>query len=334
MSRNKPKPTLEDIAELSGVSISTVSRVINQSGPVSREYEIRVREAMKELGKEKTRPDFIALITMEVLDPALATVITGAQKEADKLGIRLVIINVDHSLGSQGQGLELLKYFSFDGIILLDNNIKLNTLLKQGNYRDVPIAMLHHTVSSPHIHCIDMDRENGMYQATKYLLSLNHKDIAYLSGLPEWEGSKARLRGIQRALSEAGLTLAPQFHCTCLPTIEDGFRVASTLLSLPIEKRPTAILAFNDLMAIGVIHAIRTFGLSVPNDISVVGFDNIYVSFHTNPPLTTVVFPAYQMGQLAVQRIYNSLHGEKDQGGLMLLECPLVVRESTGPCRI
>ncbi len=94
-------------------------------------------------------------------------------------------------------------------------------------------------------------------------------------------------------------------------------------------------MTFNDMIAIGALHAIRTFGLTVPDDISVIGFDNVYLTLHTNPPLTTIFYPSQQTGQLAIQKLYNSLNGyEDDQGGFTLLECPLVVRESTTLCKV
>jgi DNA-binding LacI/PurR family transcriptional regulator len=123
------------------------------------------------------------------------------------------------------------------------------------------------TVNSPRVHCINTDRATGMYQAVKYLISLNHTEIGYLSGPPEWDLSQVRLQGIQRALNEEGLTFNPKFHRWCFPTIEWGFQVTNSILRLPTY--PTAIMTFNDLLAIGALHAIRTFGLTVPDDISV-----------------------------------------------------------------
>jgi DNA-binding LacI/PurR family transcriptional regulator len=142
------------------------------------------------------------------------------------------------------------------------------------------------------------------------------------------------LKGIQRALSEVGLTLKSQFYRWCSPTIEEGFQVAVSLLSLPSSGRPTAIITFNDLIAIGVLHAVRTVGLNVPDDISVVGFDDIYLSLHTNPPLTTISQPKYRMGQLAIQKISTILSGNATGTEVFTpLECPLIVRESTAPCK-
>jgi DNA-binding LacI/PurR family transcriptional regulator len=172
-----------------------------------------------------------------------------------------------------------------------------------------------------------------MYQTTKYLLSLNHRAIAFVSGHPEWEFSKVRMQGIQQALEEAGLTLDSELYRWGDSTIDEGFRVTNSLLQLSSEKRPTAILAYNDLMAIGTLHAIRSAGLKVPDDISVVGFDDIDLALHTNPPLTTVAQPQYRIGQLAIQKLSDSLNDyETTTEGVMLLECSLVVRESTGLC--
>lgn len=335
-------PTLEDIASHSGVSIATVSRVINASGPVSKEVEERVKQVIEQLGfeprrkraKERTKPAVIACIAPEFLNPANAQIITGVQEEAEKMGIQLLIVPVSEKPGSLHPNLQVLKQVAFDGVILHHLGVEPQDIFDVCNRQDMPMVVLRRDFATPHIHCIDTDRENGMYQAARFLLNLNHTQIAYVSSSSESEVAKARLRGVQRALSEANLQLRPEFHRECLSTVDDGFRAANNLLQLPAGKRPTAILAYNDLVAIGALHAIRTAGLAIPEDISVVGFDNIPLTSHTNPPLTTVAQPHYQKGQLAVQKLHYSLDGndETDREGLTLLECSLVVRESTGPC--
>lgn len=339
MSREKSKPTLEEIAALSEVSVATVSRVINSSSPVSKDLELRVKHAMQELGfepkrsKVRARPDVIAFVVPDLMNPSLTAVIMAAQEEAEKLGLCLVVFNVTEKPGYQQQNLQLLKHFSFDGLIFLHGQIEPEAILEEFYLHDVPIVVLGRMVKSSGVHCINTDRASGMYQAAKYLISLNHTEIGYLSGPPEWDLSQVRLQGIQRALTEAGLTLHPKFHRWCFPNIEWGFQVTSSILRLPAH--PTALIAFNDLIAIGALHAIRTFGLRVPGDISVVGFDDIYLTPHTNPPLTTISQPQHRVGQLAIQKIYNLLNGyETDLGGFTLLECPLVVRESTAPCKV
>jgi DNA-binding LacI/PurR family transcriptional regulator len=229
----------------------------------------------------------------------------------------------------------MLKQFLVDGLIIFHEQVDPETLTTEYNLdEDLPMVLIGRAIQSSHVYCINTDRENGMYQATKYLLSLSHRKIAFLSGPPEWELSQTRLKGVQRALSEAGLSLSPQLHRWVLPSIETGFQVTGNILQLPLEERPTAILAFNDLMAIGALHAVRSGGLTIPYDVSVVGFDNIYITPHTNPPWTTVSQPKHQIGQLAVQKTYNVLNGQDTEiGGVTLMECPLVVRESTAPCK-
>jgi DNA-binding LacI/PurR family transcriptional regulator len=340
MNSDKPNPTLEEIASRSGVSIATVSRVINASGPVSKEVEERVRQIIDELGFEprrkrtrpRTQPPVIACITPEFLNPANAQIITSIQEEAEKSACHLLILPVREKSDSQHYNLNLLKNVALDGVILHHLGVTPEDVFEVCNRSDLPLVMLRRDGDAPHIHCIDTDRENGMYQATRLLLGLNHRRIAYLAGSFESQFSQAKLRGIQRALAEADLTLESAFHLACLPTIDDGFRAAHQLLSRAQEQRPTAILAYNDLVAIGALHAIRAEGLTIPGDISVIGFDNIYLTSHTNPPLTTVAQPHYQQGQLAIQKLLSHLNGhDSGQGGFTLLECALVVRESSGP---
>ncbi len=334
------KPTLEDVAAQAGVSVATVSRVINQSSPVSADLETRVKQAMAVVGltpkraKVRTRPVTLAFVMPDLVNPALTAVATAAQEEADRLGICLVILQVTDKPGYQPRNLEVLDDVAFDGIIFFHSHIETEAILALYERHQIPLVVLGRVVEAPHVYCINTDREGGMYQATKYLLSLNHRDIAYLSGPPDWELSKIRLRGIQRALTEADLSLDPKLQRWCFPNIDWGFQVVSSLFHQSSGKRPTALIAFNDLIAIGALHAARTFGLNVPDDLSVIGFDNIYLTAHTNPPLTTVSQPSYQIGQLAIQKIYNSLdRDDMSQGGFTLLECPLVVRESTAPCK-
>ncbi len=342
MEKENANPTLEDLAGHSGVSIATVSRVINASGPVSDDAEQRVKHAIEELGftpkrkrrKSQTKPLVIACIVPEFMNPANTMIITGVQDEAEKMAAHVMIVPVSEKPGSLHSNLNLFKAVTVDGIILAHVGVQAKEILEACKSRDLPMVVLRKDVPTYHAVRIDADRENGMYQGTKLLIGLNHRDIGYLCGSSDSEFADSKLRGIQRALEEAGLTLKPELHRVCLPTVDDGFRVATNLLSLPPEQRPTAIITYNDLVAIGALHAIRSAGLSVPDDISVVGFDNIPLSSHTNPPLTTIAQPHYQKGQMAVQTLVNRLSGDDntDPEGFTLLACSLVVRESTGPC--
>jgi DNA-binding LacI/PurR family transcriptional regulator len=313
--------------------------VLNGSKVVSEALEARVKHSAEVLGVHvrprraniRTRTPIIAVIGSGNLNPSLATTFGGALEEAERLGMILTILPLPEQPDRRPSSLDLLDRYAFDGIILL-HNAGPETILAASKRRGIPMVIRGRSTGIDNVFGIDSDRESGMHQATKYILGLNHRRIAFVSGPPSWSVSSLRLAGIRRGLSEVGRVLDPELHQWGPATIDGGFKVASNLLNLPAERRPTAILAFSDLMAIGIMHAVRAFGLSVPEDVSVVGFDDIYLAAHANPPLTTVSQPKYQIGQMAVRTIFEVLNGRKTSG-FVLLECPLVVRESTGPLR-
>ena len=328
MARVKSKPTLDDIAAHSGVSAATVSRILNRSGSVSKTLVEKVKTSLRELGVERAKTGFIALVFGGPEDAAFM----GVCLEAEKLGYAVIPLHVGSGKETTGKSLQLLKMVDFDALIVLKD--RMNPVELRGRYQidQMPIVMLSQRVEVPDVHCIDTDRASGMYKAVKYLISLGHKQIAYISAPLESETAKARKRGIEKAVAEAGLHESSFIFRQGESSIENGFQMAGTLLNEPPSEKPTAIVAFNDLVAIGCLHALNTYGVKVPEDISVVGFDDIYVTPYTNPALTTVHQPKEKMGRLAVTKIDNILSGKDlDKGGLTLMECPLIVRESTGP---
>jgi DNA-binding LacI/PurR family transcriptional regulator len=340
MEEQKAKPTIEDVAKHCGVSVATVSRVVNKSNPVSKELHKKVKKAIKELGftprqwTGRVKTETIALAIPDILNPLYAQILHGSQEEADRHDINLVFMNLAPNQRRQKQYLSILSQGAFKGLIVVGSRLHSEDLQEIYEQEHLPVVMAIRSTEIEDFPCIMFDYETPTFQATNYLLSLNHTRIAYLSGPPDWTSSQARKEGIQRALKNAGLTLPEKFYRWSYPNIENGVQAANSLLNLPASERPTAIIAFNDLMAIGAMHAIRLAGLTVPRDISVIGFDDISMAAYTNPPLTTIAQPAYRMGQLAVQTIFELIEGDpKIQGGFTLLECPLILRESTAPCR-
>ena len=171
----KSKPTLEDIAELSGVSVATVSRVINNSSPVSKDLEARVKQAMAQLGAEpkppkaRSRPYILAFITPGVVDPTGAAIIHGAQEEANRLGLCLMVIDITEQQGYPVQNFQLFKHLSFDGVILDHAYIDPDQFIQEYALEARPIVVISKLIESPRFYCINSDRETGMYQAAKYL---------------------------------------------------------------------------------------------------------------------------------------------------------------------
>ena len=213
MVERKSKPTIEDVANHCGVSVATVSRVINKSNPVSKELDAKVRQAIKDLGftprqwTSRTKSDTIAITIPDILNPFYSVILHGAQEEADRHDFNLIILNLRSGHKRQKQYLNMLTQSKFAGLIVVGSRIESQYLVELNAQYNIPIVAAVRTVENPQFPCIMFDDETPMYQTTKHLVSLNHTRIAFISGPVEWDSAQARLNGIRRALSEAGLTM-------------------------------------------------------------------------------------------------------------------------------
>ncbi|PID59119.1 hypothetical protein CSB45_01560 [candidate division KSB3 bacterium] len=338
MKDTASKPTIEDVAHACGVSASTVSRVINKSSPVSRVLQKRVEEAIQEIGfqpRRKTprvRAERIGLMVPNPLNPRFAELINAAQKEADRQGLNLAVFDATENPEFQQHRLHLLKRWPLDGLIVIDTQIPADRLVKFHEQEHIPLVVSR-SVEIPELPCIMTDYATVTQQAINYLISLGHKKIACISGLPEWESSKIILTSIKRTLADAGLCFLPELYRCCFPTIEESAQLASNLLDVPREQRPSAIMAFNDLSAIGALHSAKSLGLLVPQDLSISGFGDIMMAAYTTPPLTTISQPSSNIGQLSIRKLSELMNTRlSTTGGFTLLKCSFIVRESTGPC--
>lgn len=340
MGEGKVKATIEDVAKRCGVSVSTVSRVINRSTPVSTNLNLKVRKAIKELDftprqwKDRTITKTVVLVIPDILNPYYSEIVQGAQEEADKQGLSMVIMYTGEDPDLQKEHLNLLSQWMFDGLIVTGTWLPSGFLeqLHENYHMPIVVSRSKETEAFP---CVIPDMKTATYQATRYLLSLNHTRIAYVSGPPEWNSSKARLESIRRALQEAGMLLTPELHRHCAPSIESGYQVGRNLVGLPADTRPTAIIAFNDLLAFGVLRAIHSAGLQVPRDISVIGADDLSLAAYITPSLTTISQPTHRLGQMSMQKMADLLRGNMALAPeVTLLECPLILRESTAPCHV
>ncbi len=218
------------------------------------------------------------------------------------------------------------------GIIILGTRVVSQDLIYLRNQTGIPMVVINRCLQMPNVACIMVDLETGTYRATRHLLDVHHTRIAFLPGPAASETSQARRRGIMAALAEAGLELRPEWTPASYPDVNGGFQAMSALLALPPAQRPTAVITHNDLMALGALHAIRSRHLHVPEDISVIGIDNIHMAAHANPPLTTLAPPKHRMGRLAMQLLRRMMDGKPPpEPSYTSVECPLIVRESTGP---
>ena len=337
--KTKKQATLADVARHARVSTATASRVLSNTGPVSQDLRKKIQAAVSALNYTPHRSSkprshgTIALLVEDLLNPYFPEIIRGVQDEANLAGIILTLYNLADQFQHPQQLLQKLGKQSLDGIIITGSS-PFPELLDWCERRKVPMVIINRQMAHAGVHCIKVDFENALYRATQHLLSLGHTRFGHLASPVTGEIQQSRQRGIELALKEVGLTLRPE----CCPNVspgaevEGGYQAMRVLLELPADQRPTAVIAFNDIIAVGALHAVRAHGLRVPQDISIIGVDDISISAHVYPPLTTIGQPKYRMGKLAVQTLRQMHEGKMPIGNnCTLLESPLIVRESTGP---
>ncbi len=337
-------PKISDVAQAAGVSIATVSRVMHNTGPVSDDTRRRVEEAIQELGYQARRTpkrvmaDFtpapekvVLLFTGDIVNPFFAEVIRGTQEEIDHQNNAL---NIMHLSADRAKLIRAAAQVPVMGIILTGST-PFPELLAFREEREIPMVVINYRINQPGISCILVDFKDAYARATRHLINLGHTRIGYVDDSGDSEICQARRQGYRGVLAESGIPYRPELY-TVVPSdthVYGGFQAASNLLALPPDERPTAVLSFNDLFALGVMHAARAHGLRVPEDISVIGCDDVPMAAYAYPPLTTISQPKYRIGKLAVTTLLKMCQDSSDQSGsFMLMESPLIIRESTGPC--
>lgn len=336
MRKRATRPTLADVAKHARVSTATASRVIHNTGPVSPELRKRIQSAVASVGytPRTTAPlvpeATVAVLASNLANPYFPDVIAGVQEEAASYGIGLILFNLTESPQNRQQILHRLEKRALNGIIVMGTQ-PFPELFAWREQAKIPLVLINHFADKPDVYSIGIDMENAMYRATQYLLSLNHTRIGHIAGPSTWgEVSSARRRGIERALIEAGLSFRAEWCSVISPGsfADAGFHAMNNLLGLPLAERPTAVIAFNDMVAFGALHAIHASGLRVPQDISIIGVDDIFLAAHSKPPLTTIDQPKYRIGKLALEMVYHASQGREDLRNCTLLESPLIIRES------
>jgi DNA-binding LacI/PurR family transcriptional regulator len=329
------KTTIYDVAEKAGVSISTVSRVINNTGRISEKTKKKVRKVMEELQYQPSvvasaltgkRTRTIGLIIPDVANPFFAEIARSVEDHGRKLGFNLLICNTDNNPDTEEMYLSLLKQKSVDGIIIgttTQNYSALKNLLQE----HFSIALIAQDIPELTIDVVSVDDFLGGYMATSHLVSLGHKKIAIMLGNMSRTSDKYRLQAYRQVLEENGLDFDEELVIHTDYSMENGKRAALELLQSP--QRPTAIFACFDALAIGVYQAARELGLSIPNDLSVIGFDNTILAAIVDPPLTTIAQPIHEMGRQVMNLLVQEIEGEKNTKQRVILPPELIIRNST-----
>lgn len=332
--------TLKDIAKLAGVSTATVSKVLNgKDFDIGEETIQTVQRIAKELNYRpnslarsmKTKvTKTIGLIIPDVRNPFFTDLARGAEDSALERGYSLLFCNSDNDLKKEMDYIDTLVQKQVDGIALAAADHR-NPVKEKKFQVPLPIVTLDREVSFKgvrgHIHT---DNESGAYKAIHYLISLGHRRILFISGDLQIGVSKERLSGYIRALTEAGIDFDERLVFPGSYSFEHGFE---TMRDLSLDSEITAVFCGNDLIALGVIKALKERKIRVPQDISVMGFDDIYLASINTPSLTTVRQPSYQLGYQTVQRLIDILEGVDHADPTLIIQLELVIRESTAKLR-
>jgi LacI family transcriptional regulator len=326
--------TMAAIAEEAGVSVPTVSRVVNGRSDVAPGTRERVERLLRESGyrrrgKWTEKVGLLDLVFNDLDSPWAIEVMRGVEDAAHAAGVGTVVSAVHREAGSTRQWLSNVRTRASDGAVLVTTNLD-PLLHEELQSLQVPAVVIDPAgVPDLNVPTISANNWAGGLSATEHLVGLGHQRIAHVAGRPTLWCSRARLDGYRAELERAGLPPDPELVVEGNFDFESGFRAGRRLLDL--ADPPTAIFAASDEMALGVTEALRRARLSVPEDVSVVGFDDLPLVRWSSPPLTTVSQPLVAMGRLAVHTVLRLVQGERLESKRVELATTLVVRDSTAP---
>ncbi len=324
--------TIRDVAASAGVSVATVSKVLNERYGVAADTYARVRAVIEELGYEASlvaqslrnhRTNVIGVLVAD-LEPFSTELLKGVADTIRATGFELVVYSAGGRTGDH-VGWER-RYLSRLSGTLIDGAILVTPTVLDVNYGSPVVAVDPHTGQSA-MATIDSDNLRGAQLATEHLLALGHRRIAMLTGRPDLQSAQLREQGYRQAMAAAGVPVDEQL--VQIGAYDPAISAEPARALLASAARPTAIFAGNDVSAITTIEVAGELGLRVPEDLSVVGFDNIPESALAIPPLTTVNQPIRKMGQRAVEVLIELIRGVPSEPTHITLETNLVVRQST-----
>jgi LacI family transcriptional regulator len=333
--------TLKDVAKKSGVAVGTASAVINNKSWVSEKIRRRVLKAIEELNYQPNqlarnfrtqKTNTIGIIVPDITNPFFPQVIRSIGAIAHQNGYSIILCdsNEDYQLGIEAFHVLLDK--KVDGIILIGGVVPKKELVKHLTKKHPLIVVIERDYGIPEIATVVVDAIKGGYLATKHLLDLGYNKIGIITGPLEdddfYQGSFGRYEGYKKALQDYNISFNPSMVKQADFSLKGGYQATKEFLKN--DSQIQAIFAFNDLMAIGAMEAIKEKGLQIPEDIAVVGYDDIPEASYVFPALTTIRLPKAQLGKTAVEILLNYFK-EKQQFSLKkVLPTELVIRQSCG----
>jgi len=324
---------IKDVAKLSGVSTATVSHVINKTRYVSDETKRRVLGAIENVGYTPNiharnlasgQSRTLGLIISDITNPFFPDLVKSIQERALELGYDVIVLNTNYEPARDARYVQRLLELRVLGAMILTTEMDLSVIERLSS-REIAVVFLDIGKVGPHTSNIRVNYEKGVHEAVEHLLELGHRQIAFISGPVRFKSAQFRRQAFletmtshRASLHTEPLILEGNFK------LESGEQVVGEMLRL--KSRPTAILAANDLMAVGALRELRRAGLQVPKDVSVVGCDDISLAELTDPRLTTIMIPRTEIGTAAVEAVLQTNSAE---GREIRISTQLLVRQST-----
>jgi len=325
--------TIGDVAAEAGVSVATVSKVINGRWGVAEQTSARVQAVIEELGYQSSlvaqslrrrKTNVLGVLVVDI-EPFSAELLKGAARAVHGSGYELVVFSgcgrADDQVGWERRYLSRVSGTLCDGAILVTPSSVDATY-------GAPVVAVDHNAGSSSLPSVDSDNLAGAVAATEYLLGLGHRRIGLLAGRPDLESARLRERGYRTALVAAGIEVDAKL--VRVGGYQPDSAEEAAHMMLQGDDRPTAIFAANDVSALAAIETARVLGLDVPRDLSVIGFDNVPESALSEPPLTTIEQPIQQMGFEAVELLIGLIENRAELATQRMLPTQLVVRGSCG----
>ena len=335
------KLTMKDMAELAGVSATTVSRVFHSPKMVKSETRERVLHICKQNkyvynatagDLSRKNSTVVGMIVPTTKNSVFGDSIQGVQEKAQELGYSIMIGNSNYDNRAERKLLQRFRERQVAGLILAGFTFGQERFTKNLIESGIPCIVTSERLDDQSMSYVGYDNQKAAYTVTEYLIGLKHRRIALLIGpCSKMSRVKKRLEGYKLALEDHGIPYDPSQVIEREPTLIDGKEAMGVLLSL--KKRPTAVFAASDWLAIGGLAAIKERGLRVPEDISLAGFDDIDIAAYCDPPLTTVRIPAYEMGRIAMRALAEIIKNDESGVRQYCLDTDLIVRESCAEFR-
>lgn len=330
--------TIKDIAKEAGVSVATVSYVLNDR-PVSDEKKKKVLQAIEDLNYVPNeiarrlrvkKNNTIGLILPDIMNPFYPDLAKGCQDEAKKNGYNLIMINTEDEEDQLVGVLNQVRQGGIDGLILanaLERDLeKVEALINTS----CPVVLAHRDITSLDIDSVTANNHSGSYVATKHLINEGHEKLAFIEGIADSTVSASRKEGFLKAVKEVGIELNPEWLVKGYTKYDDSYQAAVQLLSLDEEIRPTAIFASSDLMALGALDAAKDYDYSIPDDIAIIGYDDLFLTSFRLVELTTVHVPRYEIGRRAASMLIDKINHKNDENHKVVLDTELIIRNTCG----